>query len=77
VSMADAARARELAARVAILEERVAALEGSSPGAGTLHFGGLQGQLNSLRAKVDRLIPPGPPVSATGPLPGSPVSSTG
>jgi hypothetical protein len=62
--MADAARARELEARVAALEARVAELEGSSPSAGTLHFGGLQGQLNSLRAKVDRLIPPGPPPPA-------------
>jgi uncharacterized small protein (DUF1192 family) len=58
MSIADAVRARELEARVAALEQRV---EDSSPAELDQRIKMLQGQLNSLRAKVDRLTPPFPP----------------
>jgi phage gp37-like protein len=58
MSIADAVRARDLEARVAALEQRT---EESTNAELDTRLKLLQGQLNSLRAKVDRLIPPGPP----------------
>jgi hypothetical protein len=75
MSIADAVRARDLETRVAalesgltlrvaLLEHRVAELE---KGGGELSDSQatrlIQGQLNSLRAKLDRLTPAGPPGS--------------
>jgi hypothetical protein len=58
MSIADAVRTRELEARVAALEQRH---EESTNAELDHRVKMLQGQLNSLRAKIDRLIPPGPP----------------
>jgi hypothetical protein len=60
MSIADAVRARDLEARVAALEQRA---EESSNAELDVRMKLLQGQLNSLRAKVDRLTPAGPPGS--------------
>jgi uncharacterized protein YceH (UPF0502 family) len=60
MSIADAVRARDLEARVAALERRT---EESSNAELDLRLKMLQGQVNSLRARVDRLTPAGPPVS--------------
>jgi uncharacterized coiled-coil protein SlyX len=67
MSMADAARTRELEARVAALEARVAELENGAAGQGSQQIRLMQGQINSLRAQVDRLVPGGglPPLSGT------------
>ena len=53
-SIADAVRARELEARVAVLEQRMAALEQSNNGGALLaqKIGGLQGQINLLRQRM-------------------------
>jgi uncharacterized protein involved in exopolysaccharide biosynthesis len=60
MNMADAVRARELEARVAALEQRT---EESSNTELDQRVKLLQGQLNSLRARVDRLTPAGPPLN--------------
>jgi uncharacterized small protein (DUF1192 family) len=60
MSIADAVRSRELEARVAALEQRA---EESSNTELDQRVKLLQGQLNSLRARVDRLTPAGPPLS--------------
>jgi uncharacterized protein YceH (UPF0502 family) len=60
MSIADALRSRELEARVAALEQRA---EESSNGELDQRLKLLQGQVNSLRARVDRLTPAGPPLS--------------
>ena len=54
MSIADAVRARELEARVVVLEQRMAALEQSNSGGALLaqKIGGLQGQINLLRQRV-------------------------
>jgi hypothetical protein len=64
MSIADAVRARDLAARVEALEARVAELENGAAGQGSQQIRLIQGQLNSLRAKVD-LLPGLPPLSGT------------
>jgi uncharacterized protein YceH (UPF0502 family) len=62
MSIADAVRARELEARVAALEQR----QEESTNAELDHrVKMLQGQVNSLRARVDRLTPAGPPSPIT------------
>jgi uncharacterized small protein (DUF1192 family) len=69
MSIADAVRARELEARVAALEQRIEEAPAQAGESSIPAFAGtyaeldqrvkmLQGQLNSLRAKVDRLTPP-------------------
>jgi hypothetical protein len=58
MSIADAVRARDLEARVTALEQRV---EETTNAELEHRVKMLQGQLNSLRAKVDRLVPAGPP----------------
>jgi hypothetical protein len=65
VSIADAVRARDLEARVKALEARVAELEkgGGEVAENSQGMRLVMGQLNSLRAKIDRLVPPGPPGS--------------
>jgi uncharacterized protein YceH (UPF0502 family) len=60
MSIADAVRARDLEARVAQLEQRT---EESSNAELDLRLKMLQGQVNSLRARLDRLTPAGPPGS--------------
>jgi hypothetical protein len=60
MSIADAVRARDLETRVAALEQRT---EESSNAELDVRLKMLQGQINSLRAKIDRMIPPGPPGS--------------
>jgi hypothetical protein len=52
MSIADAVRARELEARVAALEARVAELENGGAGQGSQAIRLMQGQINSLRAKL-------------------------
>jgi uncharacterized coiled-coil protein SlyX len=58
MSIADAVRARDLEARVAALEQRN---EESSNAELNRCVQNLQGQITSLRARLDRLTPPGPP----------------
>jgi uncharacterized coiled-coil protein SlyX len=65
MSIADAVRARELEARVEALEQRMAELENGAAGQGSQQIRLMQGQLSSLRAKVDRLTPSLPPLSGT------------